>query len=1024
MRVATKTLYAMSEYRLGKLSEQLNHSNEVIATGNKINNLSDDPIGLTQVLNLKSRITNLTQMDKNIDMGKTWLDGAETSLDSTVDLISEVTTSCNQLINASATLQERTDAIAHVEGVIQRILNLGNVQINGNYVFGGTKTDVPPLVYNDTEDPPNVAYVGDLQPFKIKTTQISSLEVGKVGKSVFWEESVMVDHSNGRIVFTEDTGKGKNYIKTLTADIPTGEYTKADLATVVKNALNAASTSSGFGIDYSVSYDKTTNKYTIEENGDYKGYVKTDFKWETGGDARLDKLASGNGISLDDVNLDFAIPESLTIGSPEPSGTDPFTLTWQGNGTWRVSGNPGYKMMDHITGTAKEVKIDLTDDSIPDIILKLDQDAPINGFVEFEMVEDSGNHNIGPDLGFDKGDTSISPLSSDNDVVLLTINSDNNQFDFVETDIVGNSKSLKATFTVGEYKDLSKLAQEIENAMSNVSAAGGYNVSYDENRKQFVITNKEPNLRELKLLWNSNGDTAAILGFDDIDETVSYSVSDTKVRVSIITGANDTIQFKEVNKDGVTSPIKTAKIPQDTYYNFDDLAEAVQVAMNQETEYGIDYDVSFDSNNNRFTIQSEDTNLKELKLLWTTNPVTTATAAKLGFNTSPQRDDTGTVFYGSDNEAPSLMKITTFSAVAPITPGNDKIDFQEIDANGKVSSEMTITLPAKNYCVPSELAEVIEKSLETESAKSGNSVDYTVKYNSDLSRFTIEQNGDKLNGFRLLWGSGTNVANSAGTTLGFSGVVPAVTDDEYINLAKSDHKVELFNINTSNNIIDFKEFKGGTNGVEFCELTAVIPNGNYTSGDDLAAAIEKVMEFESDEAGYKADYTVLWNKENSRFSIKEAGTTLDGLQLLWKTGTNNANNAASVLGFNSDEDDSYVPYESDREVEWGLFNTLLEMKDYLAANDVDGLTRTMTRLEQNYSHVDSVQADNGIKYNRLDILQKISTDVTLTLTSRRSNLQEADYVESIMNLKSSELAYQASLSSTSKILNISLVDYM
>jgi len=640
MRVASISLYSMSDYRLGKLSTKLNGANEVISTGNRINQLSDDPIGLTQVLNLKSRVDNLDQMDKNIGMGKTWLDGAETTLDSTIDLLSEVTTSCSQLINASATLQERTDAIAHVEGVMQKILGLGNVQVNGNYVFGGTKTDIPPLIYNDKEDPPNVNYAGDLRAFKIKTTDISTIEVGKVGKSVFWEETVAVDHSNSRIVFSEDTGIGENYIKTLTANIPDGEYTKSELARTLRNSLNAESASSGYGIDYTVSYDSTSNKYTIEENGDYSGYIKTDFKWETGGDARLDKLSTGGGILLDDVSLDFANPASLTIGSPEPAGTEPFSLTWKGDGTWRVNGNPGYLMRDNIEGTADQVEIDLSDDGLPDIILKLDKPAEVNGFVEFEMVKASGNHSLGPDLGFDAGDASIAPLTSDNSAVLISIDNTNNEFDFVETDAAGVSTTLTATFPTGDYTDLSKLAQEIEMVMDVQSQASGnkidYGVTYDEDRREFVITKEGANLNSLEFLWGANAATANALGFDAINETVSCGISDNEVWLTTITaGVNDMIDFAEINKDGdfhieITNtdnmiyyredPLGPAPavplsitIPVGTYSNFGDLATIIEIEMENQSPNEVDYDVRLDENN-KVVISAINDKLDEMML--------------------------------------------------------------------------------------------------------------------------------------------------------------------------------------------------------------------------------------------------------------------------------------------------------------------------------------------------------------------------------------------------------------------------
>ena len=46
------------------------------------------------------------------------------------------------------------------------------------------------------------------------------------------------------------------------------------------------------------------------------------------------------------------------------------------------------------------------------------------------------------------------------------------------------------------------------------------------------------------------------------------------------------------------------------------------------------------------------------------------------------------------------------------------------------------------------------------------------------------------------------------------------------------------------------------------------------------------------------NYEVVYNRDTERFTISEDGTSLDQLQLLWNSGTNNALGAASELGYN------------------------------------------------------------------------------------------------------------------------------
>jgi flagellar hook-associated protein 3 FlgL len=102
----------------------------------------------------------------------------------------------------------------------------------------------------------------------------------------------------------------------------------------------------------------------------------------------------------------------------------------------------------------------------------------------------------------------------------------------------------------------------------------------------------------------------------------------------------------------------------------------------------------------------------------------------------------------------------------------------------------------------------------------------------------------------------------------------------------------------------------------------------------------------------------------------------------------------------------------------------MDLKNYLLADDVDGITRSISRLDTDYEYIKSTIADTGIKYNRLTIKESIMSDIDLSLTERRSNLEEADIIEAIMELKSQQFAYQAALQSTAQILQLSLMDYL
>jgi len=178
MRVANKSIYDSVKYNLGNIYEQLNKTNEIATTGKRINNLSDDPVGLTQSLNIRSTLSNIEQMGRNISYGKSWLTASESALTSVQNIISDTKALCVQMANATTGSDQRFSAAETVQNMLDEIISLANTDVAGNYIFAGSKTDAIPFGQDGT-------YYGDNNPFTIKISNSSSVEAGSDGQAVF-----------------------------------------------------------------------------------------------------------------------------------------------------------------------------------------------------------------------------------------------------------------------------------------------------------------------------------------------------------------------------------------------------------------------------------------------------------------------------------------------------------------------------------------------------------------------------------------------------------------------------------------------------------------------------------------------------------------------------------------------------------------------------------------------------------------------------------------------------------------------
>jgi flagellar hook-associated protein 3 FlgL len=178
MRVANKTIYAMVKFNLGRITEELNHASRVVSTGKRISDLSDDPVGLTQALNIKSALSNFEQLGRNITTGNSWLTASESAMSNVQGLLSDAKTLCVQMATVTIGPSERLAASETVQNMLEEVISLANTGLNGRYIFSGSKTDTVPFSQDGT-------YNGDNNPFTVKIGRNASVQVGSDGQAVF-----------------------------------------------------------------------------------------------------------------------------------------------------------------------------------------------------------------------------------------------------------------------------------------------------------------------------------------------------------------------------------------------------------------------------------------------------------------------------------------------------------------------------------------------------------------------------------------------------------------------------------------------------------------------------------------------------------------------------------------------------------------------------------------------------------------------------------------------------------------------
>jgi flagellar hook-associated protein 3 FlgL len=108
----------------------------------------------------------------------------------------------------------------------------------------------------------------------------------------------------------------------------------------------------------------------------------------------------------------------------------------------------------------------------------------------------------------------------------------------------------------------------------------------------------------------------------------------------------------------------------------------------------------------------------------------------------------------------------------------------------------------------------------------------------------------------------------------------------------------------------------------------------------------------------------------------------------------------------------------------GAFRALWELREALAADDAAASRAALGTLDSAHTAVQARLADVGARVNQLQVTSANLDAIEANLETFRSNLQEVDLEEAITELVSRQTAYQAAMMATSRVMGLTLADYL
>ncbi|MCX8111078.1 MAG: flagellar hook-associated protein FlgL [Syntrophorhabdaceae bacterium] len=148
MRVTDSLKYVVLNRDLSRIKQDIDSTQNKIASGKRITTPSDDPVSASSGIGLQAEKDMNDQYIRNLEKLKT-LGGF---YDTTVTGIHDLLTQAKEIAitQASSTMDATTrkSSAEQIKGIIEQLVTLGNTKVGNSYIFGGENSSVVPFKLN------------------------------------------------------------------------------------------------------------------------------------------------------------------------------------------------------------------------------------------------------------------------------------------------------------------------------------------------------------------------------------------------------------------------------------------------------------------------------------------------------------------------------------------------------------------------------------------------------------------------------------------------------------------------------------------------------------------------------------------------------------------------------------------------------------------------------------------------------------------------------------------------------------
>ena len=218
-RITNQMINQNMTFNLKRHQYEMDKLNNSLATGKNVRVPRDNPINATNQMLYRTNLTEVNQFIKNIDESKSYLDQADSTLQSVTRIFQRLRVLAVQGANGIYTNFELKEAMAtEINQLLEELVSVANAKdgagrsLFGGYMTGDDKNPNPFLsIYqtltagNQGDAMTGVEYRGDIGRLTREVSKGEYVDIGIPGNQVFWATNQVLTSNKDATTYTSDT---------------------------------------------------------------------------------------------------------------------------------------------------------------------------------------------------------------------------------------------------------------------------------------------------------------------------------------------------------------------------------------------------------------------------------------------------------------------------------------------------------------------------------------------------------------------------------------------------------------------------------------------------------------------------------------------------------------------------------------------------------------------------------------------------------------------------------------------------